>query len=131
MVENQISNLIFDPSFDHNLCFKYSNGMCKPILDMYVPITFQWYNEIFNPMSFVPCNHSLNIRKSIGIPTPKVGAHMGMCGFIPSQLPTLSRTWNVILRLHFQPAPLQAFTLVVSQRLGLQHKMYILSRSIR
>jgi hypothetical protein len=36
MVENQIGNLIFDLSFDHNLCFKYSNGTCEPISDIYV-----------------------------------------------------------------------------------------------
>jgi hypothetical protein len=36
MVENQINNLIIDPSFGHNLCFKYSNGTCKPILNIYI-----------------------------------------------------------------------------------------------
>ncbi len=46
MVRNQIANLIFDPSFDHNLCFKYSNGMCEPIFDIYVFKKFQWSNGI-------------------------------------------------------------------------------------
>jgi hypothetical protein len=41
-------------SFDQNLCYKYLNGSCEPILDIYVPRAFQWYNEIFNPMSFDP-----------------------------------------------------------------------------
>ncbi len=40
------------PSFDHNLCSKYLNGLCEPILDIWVPRAFQWYNELFNPMSF-------------------------------------------------------------------------------
>jgi hypothetical protein len=34
VVKNQIVSLTFSPSFDHNLCFKYSNWMCKPILDI-------------------------------------------------------------------------------------------------
>jgi hypothetical protein len=31
IVRSQIDNLIFNLSFNHNLYFKYSNGMCKPI----------------------------------------------------------------------------------------------------
>ncbi len=41
MVESQIDNLTPDPSFSHNLSFKYSNASCKPILDIYVPRVFQ------------------------------------------------------------------------------------------
>jgi hypothetical protein len=40
------------PSFGHNLCFKYSNGTCKLILNICIPRSFQWYKELFNPMSF-------------------------------------------------------------------------------
>jgi hypothetical protein len=40
---NQIGTLTFGPSFGHNLCFKYSNGSCEPILDIYVSKSFQWY----------------------------------------------------------------------------------------
>jgi hypothetical protein len=40
-------------------------------------------------MGFDPCNCSLKIRESIEIPTPKVGAHLGVWRFIPSQFPTL------------------------------------------
>jgi len=47
VVESQIDNLICDPSFCHNLCFKYSNGSCKPVLDIIVPIAFKWYKEFF------------------------------------------------------------------------------------
>jgi len=35
-------------------------------------------------MSFDPYNRFLKIQKSIGTPTPKVGAHLGVCGFIHS-----------------------------------------------
>ncbi len=42
VVGNQITNLIHDPSFGHNLCFECPNGSCKPILDIYAPRYFQW-----------------------------------------------------------------------------------------
>jgi len=32
--ESQIGILTHGPSFGHNLCFKYSNGSCEPILDI-------------------------------------------------------------------------------------------------
>jgi hypothetical protein len=34
MVGNQIGNLISDPSFGHNLCFKYPNVSCELILNI-------------------------------------------------------------------------------------------------
>ncbi len=68
-------------------------------------------------MSFDPCNCFLKIRKSIGIPTPKVGTHLGVCGFIPSHPPTLLGAWNVIPELHFRHVPLQAFALVTNPKL--------------
>jgi len=34
-------------------------------------------------MSFDPCNHPLKIWKSIGIPTPKMGVHLGCEGSFP------------------------------------------------
>jgi hypothetical protein len=34
VVMNQIGTLIFNISFDHNLCFKYSNEPYEPILDI-------------------------------------------------------------------------------------------------
>ncbi len=118
VVESQIGNLIPGFFWDHNLCFKYSNGSCEPILNIYVSRAFQWYKEHLNPICFDPCNYSLKIQKSIGTLILKVEAHLRMCGFIPSHLPTLLGTWNVNPRLHFQLAPLQALALVVSLRLG-------------
>jgi len=57
--------------FIHNF-YKYSNGPCKPILDIYIPKTFKWYKEFFNPMGFDPCNRFLKIQESIETPTPKI-----------------------------------------------------------
>jgi hypothetical protein len=76
VVRSQIDNLT--PSFAHNLCFRYPNGSWEPILNIYVPRAFQWYRELFNPMSFDPWNRLLNFRKSIGTPTLKMGAHLGV-----------------------------------------------------
>jgi hypothetical protein len=117
----QIDILTLDPSFGHNLCCKYSNGSCKPISNIYVSRDFQWYKEIFNPMSFDLCHLFLKIWEFIGALTPKVGVHLGVWGFIPSHCPTFPRTWNVIPGFHFSPTPSQALALVVSPRLGLQH----------
>jgi hypothetical protein len=36
VVVSQIDTLILGLSFDYNLCFKYSNGSCKPILNIYI-----------------------------------------------------------------------------------------------
>jgi hypothetical protein len=121
---NQIDILTPTPSFGHNLCFKYSNGTWEPILDIYFPIDFQWYKKFFNPMNFDLCNCSLKIQESIGTPIPKVGTHLGVCGFIPSHPPTLLRVWNVIRGLHSWPTPLQALALVASPRLGLRQYMW-------
>jgi len=68
VVESQIANLTPDLSFGHNLCFKYSNESSEPILDIYVPRSFQWYNYFFNKMSFYPYDFPLKIWKSIGSP---------------------------------------------------------------
>jgi hypothetical protein len=38
--KGQIGTFTPDPSFGHNFCFKYSNGSCKPILNIYVSRTF-------------------------------------------------------------------------------------------
>jgi len=72
MVGSQIINLTSGPSFGHNLCFKCPNGQCEPISDIYVPRTFNWYKELFKPLSFDPCNRPLKIWESNGSLTPKV-----------------------------------------------------------
>jgi hypothetical protein len=123
MVRSQIGNLTPSSFFGHNLCFKYPNGSCKPILDIYVLIAFQRYKEIFNIIKFDPYIRPLNFLESIKTPIPKMEAHLGVWGFIPSHFPTLSKVWNVDPVLHSWPAPLQALTLVVSPRLRLRHNI--------
>jgi hypothetical protein len=76
-------------------------------------------------MSFDPCNCPLNIRESIGISSHKVGAHLGVCEFIPSHSPTIPRAWSVTFGLHSWPARLQAFILVLSPRLRLRHNLLV------
>jgi hypothetical protein len=88
VVGSQTANLTLDFSFGHNLCLRYPNGSCEPILDIYVSIIFQWYKELFNPMGFDPCNYSLKIQES-RILTPKVKAPLGVWRFIPSHFPSL------------------------------------------
>jgi len=119
VVESQICNLTPGPSFGHNLCFKYSNGSCEPILEIHISRAFQWYKELFDPMSFDLWNRLLKIWESIRSPIPKVRAHLGVCGFIPSHSLTLPRAWNVTPRLHYWLAPLQALALFTSPRLRL------------
>jgi len=79
-VGSQIGNLTLDPSFGHNLCFKYPNGSWEPILHIYVPKKFQPYNEFFNSMIFDPCNCPLKIQESIGNLIPRVGIHLRVWG---------------------------------------------------
>ncbi len=75
-------------------------------------------------MGFDPCNCSLKIWESTGTPTPKVGVHLRVWGFIPSHFFALPVAWNVTLRLPFWPALLQALALVASPRLRLQQVTY-------
>jgi hypothetical protein len=83
VVMSQIGSLTIGPSFGQNLCFKYPNGSCKPILDIYVSRTFQLCKELFNPMSLVPCSRPLKIQESIGSPS-------GI------QLPKWESTWECV-----------------------------------
>jgi hypothetical protein len=124
MVGNQIANLTHGPSFGHILCLKCENESCKPILDIYVPKAFQWCKELLNPLGFDPCNCSLKIWESIGTPTPKVGAPLGVWGFIPSHSFALPIAWDVIPGPPSWAALLQALVLVASPRLGLQQLFF-------
>ncbi len=84
-------------------------------------------------MGFDLCNYSLNIQNSIRTLTPKVRAHLGVWGFIPSHSPTFLGAWNVTPGLPTWLAPSQTFALVVSARLGLGHlytKIWIISTCV-
>jgi hypothetical protein len=61
MVGSQTANLTPGLSFGHNLCYRYSNGRCEPILDIYASIVFQWYKKLFEAMVFDPWNRALKI----------------------------------------------------------------------
>jgi hypothetical protein len=101
VVGNQIGHLTLDLSFGHNLCFRCPNESCEPILDIHIAKAFQWYNELFNPLGFDSWNCSMKIRKSTGTLIPKMGALLGVWGFIPSHSLTLSRAWDVTPGLPF------------------------------
>ncbi len=77
IVGSQIVNLTLDPSFGHNLCFNYPNGSCEPILDIYVPIFFQWYKELFNKMGFDPCNFLFENLRVHQDSNPQSGSSLG------------------------------------------------------
>jgi hypothetical protein len=89
VVGSQIANLTPGPSFGHKLCFRCPNGSCESISIIYVPRALEWYNKILYPLGFDPYNFPLKIQKSIGTPTPKMGVHLGVWGFIPSLFYTL------------------------------------------
>jgi len=55
---------------------------------------------------------------------PKVGAHLGMWGFIPSHSLAFLGAWNVTPELHTWPTPSQTLALVMSPRLGLRNIWY-------
>jgi hypothetical protein len=84
MFGSQIDTSIIGLYLGHNLCYKYSSESCEFILDIYVSRDFQWYEELFYLSFLDPSNHPLNIRKTLEIQISKMGAHLGMCGFIPS-----------------------------------------------
>ncbi len=101
--------------FGHNLFVSTQFWSCEPILDIYVSRDFQWCEKLFNPMRFNPLNRFLKIWKPLGIPTPKVGAHLGVSGSplgsVWAHSLTLSRiprSVNVTFGLHSQPSPFHA-----------------------
>jgi hypothetical protein len=66
VVGNQIDTLTDDPSFGHNLCCRYSNRSCMPILNIYILRSFQWYKEVFYPISFDPLCRTPTLAKCGG-----------------------------------------------------------------
>jgi hypothetical protein len=126
LVGSQTGSLTLSPSFSHDLCFRCPNEKCKPILDIYVPRSFQWYIERQKPLSFDPCNRPLKFWKSTGTPSSKVGIALGVWGFIPSHFPTLPGVCDVTPGLPLGPQPYNLFASVVNPRLGLRQLSRIL-----
>jgi hypothetical protein len=89
-VRNQIDTLTLVPSFGHNLCYKYSNGSCEPILDIYFSRTFQWYKEFFNPMS---CDPSKLFFENLGIHRDSNSQNGRSLGSAWAHSLTFSGTW--------------------------------------
>jgi hypothetical protein len=79
VVRSQTASLTLSPSFNHNLCYKCSNGSCKAISDIYTSRPFQWYKEHINARCFDPCNRVLNFQESQR--TPK--SHFRECEWRP------------------------------------------------
>jgi hypothetical protein len=63
-------------------------------------------------MSFDPLKLPFEDSKSIKTPTPKVGAHLGVCGVHSLTLFYTPRSRNVSPKLHSWPIALQALALV-------------------
>jgi hypothetical protein len=116
VVGSQIANLTPNFSFGHNLCFKNPNGSCEPILNIYIPRSFHYYNEILNKIRFYPYNFPLKIQESMRIPTPKMRVHLGVWGFIFSHSLALPGSFLAC-----------TFALVANPKLRLWH---LLSRPI-
>jgi hypothetical protein len=116
VVESQIANLTSGLSISHNLCFRCSNGSCKPIADIYIAINFQWYKGLFNAMGFDPCNLVLKIRESTGTSTPKVRVSLGVWGSIPSQFLTFPGACDMTLSFPLGPQPCNPLHWLQTQR---------------
>jgi hypothetical protein len=54
VVGSQTANLTPGLSFGHNLCFQCPNGLCKPILDIYISIAFIDIYIFFQTNGFWP-----------------------------------------------------------------------------
>ncbi len=119
MVRSQIVNLTPDFSFDHTLCFRCLNGSCKTILDIYVSIAFQWYKNSSKWWVLTPTIAFWIFGSPFGIPTPKMGVHLGVWGFMPSHFFTLLGALNVTPELPSWLVTLQILALVTSPKLGL------------
>ncbi len=63
VVGSQTASLIHDLYFCHNLCFRCSNGSCKPIFDIYISLDFQWYNKKPRCEGFWPLQSNSEISR--------------------------------------------------------------------
>jgi hypothetical protein len=77
-----LPTLIPDLSFCHNLCCRCRNESCKPILNIYISISFWWYKELLNARCFNFFRRSLKVWESTRTPTPKMGVHLGVWVFM-------------------------------------------------
>jgi hypothetical protein len=71
MLKSQTINLTPGLSFGHNLCFRWPNGSCEPILYIYVLIAFQWYKELLEPLGLTLAITLWTFANPLGFHFPK------------------------------------------------------------
>jgi hypothetical protein len=121
MVGSQTTSLTFGLPFGHNLCFRCPNGQCKPILDIYVSINFQWYKRLFKVMGFDCYNCTLKIRESIWDSNSQHGSSLGSVRVHSLTLFALLGTCDATLGSFSWPVTLHPLAVVASPRLRLRH----------
>jgi hypothetical protein len=84
VVGSQTASLTPGLSFGHNLSYRCPDEQCEPILDIYVPRAFQWYQERNNPLRFDPSTRPLKFQESTETPSPKMGVALGVNTHTPS-----------------------------------------------
>jgi hypothetical protein len=102
MVESQIGLFFY-----HNLCFRCPNWSWKPILDIYVSISFQWYKKLFELIGFDPYNYALKIWDSIWDSNSHNGSSLGSVRVHSLTLLALSGACEVTHGLSSWPTTLQ------------------------
>ncbi len=131
MVGSQIANLTRSRSFGHNLCFRYPNGSCEPILNIDVPKYSEWYKKYLNIMSLVPWSRFLKVQKFVRTLTPKVRSSFGSVEVDSLTLSYTPRSMRCDSEASSWPAPLQALALVASPRLRLRQYTFIKDRNLQ
>jgi hypothetical protein len=80
MLNYRLNKLEWFCSFQHhNLCYKYLNGSCEAIFDIYTLRPFKGYKEHFNARCFDPYNQALSFWESRRTPS----SHFWECEFHP------------------------------------------------
>jgi hypothetical protein len=124
MVGSRTANLTPGPSFGHNLCFKYLNGSCKPILDICIPRPFQWYKQISQSNEFWLLQSPFEGSGVHWDSNSQSGSSLGSVGVHALTLSYTPRSMNCGSRVHIWPVPLQALALVLNPRLGLWQRVW-------
>ncbi len=92
VVGSRTTNLIPDPSFCHNLCYRCPNGSCEVIFNIYTSIVFQWFKERLKARCFDPCNWTLKFQDSQRTPKSPFRECEGHLHTLP-KVGLRQRTW--------------------------------------
>ncbi len=124
MVQNQIDNLT--PCF-----LLFITDVLNAQMSHASPFETFKFQEIFNGIRNYSIQWVLTLiitfwrfGSSLGLQLLKWELNLGVWGFIPSHFHTLLEAWNVTFGLHFWPAPLQPFALVINPKNKLPHVPY-------